>query len=82
MSRHWMISNGRCSASCAGPWIWPRRSARRARKSEKESKDETVHREERFYGHFTTSFSLPEDVDEDGIKAESRDGMLTMHIPS
>ena len=51
------------------------------RKSEKESKDEKVHRVERFYGHFTRSFNLPEDADEEGIKAESKDGMLSVHIP-
>lgn len=51
------------------------------RKEEKSEKDEKRHRVERFYGTFTRSFSLPENVDESGIRAESKDGVLCVHIP-
>lgn len=46
-----------------------------------EVNDEKHHRIERFYGSFTRSFSLPETVDEASIKAESKDGILTLTLP-
>ncbi len=49
------------------------------RKSEK--RDEKEHRIERFYGRFSRSFTLPENVNETEIKAENRDGMLYLHLP-
>ncbi len=51
------------------------------RKVEKETKGETVHRTERFYGAFERSFALPDDVDPKGIHAESKDGVLTVSLP-
>jgi len=51
------------------------------RKQEKEEKDEKRHRVERFYGTFARSFSLPENVDDKAIRAESKDGVLYVHIP-
>jgi len=51
------------------------------RKIEKEVKGETVHRTERFYGSFERSFVLPEDVDAKLIRAESKDGVLTLMLP-
>lgn len=51
------------------------------RKVEKEVKGEKVHRTERYYGTFERSFVLPEDVDAKLIKAESRDGVLMLHLP-
>jgi HSP20 family protein len=51
------------------------------RKQEKEKKDEKVHRVERFYGSFYRSFDLPEDADDKNIRAESKDGVLTVRIP-
>jgi len=51
------------------------------RKVEKEDKGEKVHRTERFYGMFERSFVLPEDVDVKAIRAESKDGVLTIHMP-
>jgi HSP20 family protein len=51
------------------------------RKVEKETKGETVHRTERFYGMFERSFALPDDVDPKGIHAESKDGVLTISLP-
>lgn len=51
------------------------------RKQEKEEKGKTFHRVERFYGQFTRSFTLPENVDEDNITATFKDGMLSLEIP-
>ena len=51
------------------------------RKVEKETKGETVHRTERFYGAFERGFALPDDVDQKGIHAESKDGVLTVSLP-
>jgi HSP20 family protein len=50
------------------------------RKQEKEKKDEKMHRVERFYGSFYRSFDLPEDADDKNIRAESKDGVLTVRI--
>jgi len=51
------------------------------RRQEQESKDENQIRVESFHGTFTRSFSLPEDVDVNGIHAESKDGVLKVHVP-
>jgi len=51
------------------------------RKVEKETKGETVHRTERFYGAFERGFALPDDVDPKGIHAECKDGVLTVSLP-
>ncbi|AOE49857.1 Hsp20/alpha crystallin family protein [Kangiella sediminilitoris] len=45
-----------------------------------EKSDKKHHRTERFYGHFSRSFSLPDNVDEQSIKAEHKDGMLYLHL--
>lgn len=36
---------------------------------------------ESFYGTFVRSFSLPQNVDAAQIKAESKDGVLRVHLP-
>ena len=51
------------------------------RKQEKVEEQEKVHRVERFYGSFARRFALPENADEQGIRAESRDGVIVIHIP-
>ena len=51
------------------------------RKLEKEAKGEDRIRVESYYGSFERSFELPSDVDETGIKAESKDGVLRVHLP-
>lgn len=38
------------------------------------------HRVERFYGSFARSFTLPESVDEDGVEAEYKDGILNLKL--
>ncbi|HVW67689.1 MAG TPA: Hsp20/alpha crystallin family protein [Steroidobacteraceae bacterium] len=51
------------------------------RRQQKEDKNEKMHRVESFYGHFTRSFSLPDSIEEGAIRCESKDGVLTVHIP-
>jgi len=51
------------------------------RKLEKEAKGEDRIRIESYYGSFERSFELPDDVDEKGIKAEAKDGVLCVHLP-
>ena len=51
------------------------------RKQQTEEKNEKMHRVESFYGRFTRSFSLPDSIDEGTIRCESKDGVLTVHIP-
>jgi HSP20 family protein len=51
------------------------------RKQEMREVQEKVHRIERFYGAFARRFALPDNADEQGIKAESRDGVIVIHIP-
>jgi len=45
-----------------------------------ESEDKKQHRTERYYGSFSRSFSLPENVAEDAISADQKDGMLYVHL--
>jgi HSP20 family protein len=51
------------------------------RRQEKEEKHTKYHRVERSYGSFVRSFSLPELVDESKVKAEYKDGVLSLHLP-
>jgi HSP20 family protein len=51
------------------------------RKLEQEIKKENVHRVERTYGAFSRSFTLPSVVDTEKIKAEFKDGVLTVTLP-
>jgi len=51
------------------------------RKQHKEDKSEKFHRVESFYGSFERSFSLPDNVNADAIRCESKDGILSVHIP-
>lgn len=51
------------------------------RKMEKEEKGKKFHRIERSYGCFSRSFQVPEDADENSVKAEFKDGMLNITLP-
>jgi HSP20 family protein len=51
------------------------------RRQEKREESEKLHRVERVYGSFARRFALPENADEQGIRAESRDGVILIHIP-
>jgi HSP20 family protein len=50
------------------------------RKQEKEEKSKRFHRVERSYGRFLRSFTLPSDADEKGVRADCKDGVLTIHV--
>ena len=50
------------------------------RSFEREESNRRYHRVERAYGRFARSFTLPESVDEKGIRAEHKDGMLYVHV--
>jgi HSP20 family protein len=45
-----------------------------------ETEDMKQHRMERFYGSFERRFSMPDNVREDSINAEQKDGMLYIHL--
>ena len=51
------------------------------RKHERDVKEEQFHRIERSYGSFSRSFSLPDTIDTDKVKAEFKDGILTVTLP-
>jgi HSP20 family protein len=52
------------------------------RKFASEVKREKYHRVERAYGTFSRSFTLPNVVDTDKIKAEYKDGVLQVTLPT
>jgi HSP20 family protein len=51
------------------------------KKEEKEEKEKTFHKKEMFTGKFSRSFSLPDTVDAENIKAEFKNGVLELNIP-
>lgn len=51
------------------------------RKSDTTIKQENYHRIERAYGRFNRSFTLPNLVDQEKIKAEYKDGVLKIELP-
>ncbi|MBI2373995.1 MAG: Hsp20/alpha crystallin family protein [Deltaproteobacteria bacterium] len=51
------------------------------RQQEKEEKGKRFHRVERYYGSFLRSFTLPEDVNDQKLNAEFKDGLLTVRVP-
>lgn len=50
------------------------------RKFEKEEKGKTFHRVETKYGSFNRSFQLPDNVDEESVKASYENGLLNISI--
>lgn len=51
------------------------------RKKEKEEKGKKFHRVERYYGCFSRSFTLPDNVDQSRIDASFKGGMLNLTVP-
>lgn len=51
------------------------------RRREEVKENETVHRIEREYGVFERSFTLPRSADAENIKANYRDGLLSLTVP-
>jgi HSP20 family protein len=52
-----------------------------SRKQESEAKGHHYHRIERSYGNFLRSFTLPENIDTNKLKANFNDGILEIKIP-
>jgi|SRR5688572_13551966 len=51
------------------------------RKFVKEAKEEDYHRIERSFGVFSRTFQLPGTIDQGGISAVHKDGVLEVHLP-
>jgi len=51
------------------------------RKFKKETKEKDYYKVESSFGKFERSFRLPEDVNDEEIKAESKDGVLEITLP-
>jgi HSP20 family protein len=51
------------------------------RKKEKEEKGKKFHRVERQYGQFVRRFVLPNDVDAANVRADFKDGVLSVQMP-
>ena len=51
------------------------------KKQEMEEKEKNFYRMERSYGSFQRVLSLPEDADQDGVKATFNKGVLTVTLP-
>ena len=51
------------------------------KKLENEKERDNYHRLESFYGSFTRSFTLPDSADRENIKADFRNGVLTVTVP-
>jgi len=51
------------------------------RKKEREREQANEIRIESFYGSFSRSFALPDDIDAAAISAESKNGVLKVHVP-
>lgn len=51
------------------------------KKQENEEKGKNYYRMERSYGSFQRTLSLPEDADQDGVKATFKNGILNVTIP-
>jgi HSP20 family protein len=51
------------------------------RKRDEDEKDKRYHRVERAYGCFFRSFTLPDNVDEQKLRADFEEGVLSVHLP-
>jgi HSP20 family protein len=51
------------------------------RESEKTEQGETYYTNERNYGSFIRSFTLPEGIDADKVRAELKNGVLSVTVP-
>jgi HSP20 family protein len=51
------------------------------REAEKEDKTDTYYAYERSYGSFTRTFTLPDGIDGEHIRADLKDGVLSLVVP-
>lgn len=56
-------------------------TVRGEKKTSREEKGETWYFSERQFGSFSRSFRLPSDADEAGVKADLKQGVLTISVP-
>ena len=56
-------------------------TVRGERKFEDEKEGRNFHRVERSYGQFVRSFTLPNNVNRDGVRAHFSDGLLKVELP-
>lgn len=56
-------------------------SLRGERQADTDEEKDTACRRERFFGHFERSFTLPTEVDPQTIRADYKDGVLTIEVP-
>jgi len=56
-------------------------SGERREQRDVDDEEKDYYRSERFYGRFQRSFSLPESVKHEDVKAEYEDGILTVRVP-
>jgi HSP20 family protein len=56
-------------------------AGKRATAAEKENKETTVYRQERFSGEFLRTLSLPDSVDPEAITAQAKNGVVTLILP-
>lgn len=56
-------------------------SVKGEKRTSREEKGETWFFSERQYGAFSRSFRLPADADEGGVRADMKDGVLTISVP-
>ena len=52
------------------------------RRADESIREEQYHRLERSYGAFSRSFTLPNTVDVSGVRADYRDGVLSVTLPT
>ena len=57
------------------------RGARHSSQADRDVARQQYHRVERGHGRFSRTFALPEAIDVDGVKADLKDGLLTITIP-
>ena len=50
-------------------------------KAEQEVDPDKIHLQERLYGHFMRSLTLPVSVQDDQVQATFENGVLTLHVP-
>jgi HSP20 family protein len=51
------------------------------REAEEEEKNETIYVYERMYGAFTRTFTLPDGIDAEHVRAELKEGVLRVVVP-
>ncbi len=56
-------------------------SLRGERREDTDEEKDTARRRERFFGRFERSFTLPTEVDPETIRADYKDGVLTIEVP-